>query len=427
MTAGTSKECTTQGAEHAGESALTCRSCGNGGLKEILSLGDMPLADRLLTEGMLSEPEPKFELTLYFCDGCSLVQIGETVDPEVLYCDDYPYYSSFSDALLRHSRENALQLINARRLSTDSLVVEIASNDGYMLRNFREHGISVLGIDPAEGPAAAAMKQGVETMCVFFGSELAEQLASENRKADVIIANNVLAHVADLNGLVQGIRILLKRDGCAVIEVPYLRDLIDHCEFDTIYHEHLCYFSVSALRALFARNGLHLNHVERLAIHGGSLRLFVGHDAKETPELESILRDERRLGVDQLAYFESFAERVQEIRASLRKLLRQLRDDGKRIAAYGAAAKGATLINYVGIGRSWIDFVVDRNTHKQGKFMPGQHIAISETDRLVEDMPDYVLMLAWNFASEIMEQQAEYVRRGGRFIIPVPSPRIVPV
>jgi SAM-dependent methyltransferase len=407
------------------DSAPVCRSCESSDLGLVLSLGKVALADRLLTGQTLSEPEPMYPLTVYFCCNCGLMQIAETVPPEVLFCEDYPYYSSFSPALLQHSRENAEELIRTRFLGPDSLVVELASNDGYLLRNFVEHGIPVLGIDPADGPARAAQASGVETLCTFFTEELADRLREEGRAADVVIANNVLAHVADLNGFVRGIGLLLKDNGTALIEVPYVKDLIDRCEFDTIYHEHLCYFSVTALRALFARHSLSLNDARRLSIHGGSLRLFVGHRVDVHPRVTSLIREEAAAQIDRSAYYQDFAERVTTIRDSLLDLLSGLKRQGKRIAAYGAAAKGATLINYVGIGTELIDFVVDRNTHKHSKYMPGKHLPIYPCERLLEDMPDYVLLLAWNFADEIMSQQADYLRLGGRFIVPVPTPRII--
>ena len=407
------------------EAPLTCRSCSTQELQHVLSFGDMPLADRLVTEATLAEPEPKFPLTVYFCAHCSLVQIAETVAPEVLFCDKYPYYSSFSDALLRHSRDNAEELIRQYGLSGDSLVVELASNDGYMLKNFVERSIPVLGIDPADGPAQVARRNGVPTLCTFFTEELARRLRAEGQGADVIIANNVLAHVQDLNGFVRGIALLLKERGAAVVEVPYVRDLVDHCEFDTIYHEHLCYFSVTALTQLLARHSLSLNDVRRLSIHGGSLRLWVGHQENVQTSVRDLLEEENTLGVDRHSYYERFAMRVRDIRERLIQLLRDLHESGKRIAAYGAAAKGATLINHAGIGRELVEFVVDRNTHKQGQYMPGKHLPIYGVEHLLERMPDYCLLLAWNFADEIMSQQAAYVERGGRFIVPVPEPRII--
>src|SRR5262249_1242610 len=378
-----------------------CRSCGQDGLHPVLSLGCTPVAEALRPGEQLAERERSFPLNVSLCGGCGLMQIRETVPAEELFCRDYPYFSSFSPALLHHSRENALRLIESRHLNASSLVVELASNDGYLLRNFVEHGIPVLGIDPAEGPARAAEKIGVPTLCTFFGKDLAQQLRAEGKRADVIVANNVLAHVPDLNGFVEGIRVLLKDDGVAVIEAPYVRDLIEHCEFDTIYHEHLCYFSVSAVDRLFRRHSLYLNHVDHLPIHGGSLRYHVEPREAVQDSVKSFLRGEGEAGLVDLDYYHDFAGRVDHVRVSLLDLLTRLKSEGKRIAAYGAAAKGSTLINYIGVGKQFIDFVVDRNTHKQGLFMPGQALPIFAPSRLLEEQPDYVLLLSWNFADEI--------------------------
>lgn len=406
--------------------APACRSCSKTGLEPFLALGETPLADRLITPANLSKPEPRHSLSVHFCPHCALVQIVETVPPEVLFCDDYPYYSSVSDALARHSRQNAEELIQRRGLGPQNLVVELASNDGYLLRYFVERGVPVLGIDPAEGPAKVARERGIETLCTFFTTDLARELRSQGKQADVILGNNVLAHVADLNGFVAGIKVLLGDRGIAVIEVPYVRDLIDHCEFDTIYHEHLCYYSVTALTHLFKRHGLSLNEVRRVTIHGGSLRLFIEHEENVGPSVVRLLDEERSLGVDTIGYYRDFAGRVERLREDLLGLLRGIKREGGRLAAYGAAAKGATMINYVGIGTDLVEYVVDRNIHKHGCYMPGMHLPIHGVDRLVEDMPDFVLLLAWNFADEIMQQQQEYIRRGGRFIIPVPHPRVAP-
>lgn len=403
----------------------TCRSCSQDGLRAVLLLGSVPLVDRLLTDSMLEESEPMYPLTVCFCPRCSLTQLAETVPPEEMYDEHYRYYSSFSDALLRHSRENAERLIQTCRLDPTSLVVELASNDGYMLKNFLAHGIPVLGIDPCEGPAQAAEDAGVRTVREFFGADLARRLRDDGHRADVLIANNVLAHVPDLNGFVEGIGILLADSGVAVIEVPYVKDLVDHCEFDTIYHEHLCYFSVTALDHLFARHGLCLNDVEQLAIHGGSLRLYVERRPERAEVVSGFLDEEARIGLNRFGYYQDFGRRVQAIRESLLGLLRDLKREGKRVAAYGAAAKGSTMINYVGIGTDLVEYVVDRNTHKQGCYMPGKHLPIRPPERLLEDMPDYVLLLAWNFADEIMRQQSEYLGRGGAFIVPVPTVRVM--
>ena len=407
------------------ESRTTCRICDSREIRPVLSLGTTPLADGLRRKEQLSQNEPIFPLNVAFCPRCSLLQLLETVPPEVLFCQDYPYYSSFSPALLQHSRANALDLIDSRHLNAGSLVIELASNDGYLLKNFVEHGIPVLGIDPADGPARAAEKIGIPTLCTFFSKNLAHELAANGKAADVIIGNNVLAHVADLHGFVEGIRTLLKDDGVAVIEMPYVKDLVDHCEFDTIYHEHLCYFSVTALDHLFRMHSLFLNDVKHLSIHGGSLRIYVEKTENPSPAVRDMLRTEAVEKVNQIDYYRDFAERVERIRKELRRLLGSLQREGARIAAYGAAAKGSTMINYSGIGPDLLDFVVDRNTHKQGLYMPGQNIPVLGPEVLLERMPGYVLLLAWNFADEILQQQQEYRQRGGRFIIPVPTPRVV--
>jgi SAM-dependent methyltransferase len=391
----------------------------------VLSLGTTPLADGLRREEQLPQVEPMFPLNVAFCPRCSLVQLRETVPPEVLFCQDYPYYSSFSPALLQHSRANALDLIGSRHLNASSLVIELASNDGYLLKNFVEHGMPVLGIDPAEGPARAAEKAGVPTFCTFFSESLARELVANGKSADVIIGNNVLAHVADLHGFVEGISILLKEDGVAVIEMPYVKDLVDHCEFDTIYHEHLCYFSVTALDYLFRMHSLFLNNVKRLSIHGGSLRIYVEKKENVSSTVRDMLKAEASERVTNIDYYRDFAAKVESVRKDLRELLTTLKGNGAKIAAYGAAAKGSTMINYSGIGTEFVDFVVDRNTHKQGLYMPGRHIPVLAPEALLERAPDYVLLLAWNFADEILQQQKEYQQRGGRFIIPVPHPRVL--
>ena len=402
-----------------------CRACGAVGLRGVLDLGMMPLADGLLTSAQLASQEQRYPLELAFCEACSLVQIIETVPPEVLFGADYPYYSSFSDSLLAHSRANAMDLIQRRNLKSDSFVVEVASNDGYLLKNFVEAGIPVLGIDPAPGPAKAAIKAGVPTLIDFFGPQLACKLRDGGKRADVILANNVFAHVADTNGFVSSLATVLKDDGVAVIEVPYLRNLVENCEFDTIYHEHLCYFSLTAVDRLTRRHGLYLNDVRRLPIHGGSVRLYLERRENVQASVLNMLNEERRLGMDRFEYYSNFGRRVQRLRDELRQLLSQLKTRGHSVAAYGAAAKGAVLLNYIDVGGETIDFVVDRNTHKQGKFMPGVHIAICEPEQILRSQPDYVLMLPWNFKDEILRQNTAYRQRGGLFIVPIPSPAVM--
>ncbi|MFP3901096.1 MAG: methyltransferase domain-containing protein [Acidimicrobiia bacterium] len=405
---------------------LVCRSCGEPGLTVFLDLGDTPLADNLVAPNSAPDADETFPLEVAFCPTCSLVQITEEVPPEKLFVDNYLYFSSFSDHLLRHARDHALGLIERRGLGPDSFVVEVASNDGYLLRNFVERGVPVLGIDPAPTQAEAAEANGVPTLTEFFGDALARRIAAERGRADVIIANNVMAHVPDLNGFVAGYRELLRDGGVVTVENPYVRDLIDHGEFDTIYHEHHCYFSCSAVNALVRRNGLFLNHVEHFpGLHGGTLRWHIGTRDEPSDAVRSYLREEQDAGMLDVGYYKDFATRVHAIRDGLRELLRGLKARGASVAAYGAAAKGATLVNVAGIGTDLVDFVVDRNVHKQGLLMPGVHIPIVGPEALVERRPDYTLLLAWNFKDEIMRQQDEYRRAGGRFIVPVPEPEVV--
>ena len=402
-----------------------CRSCGSTQLSIFLSLGDLPLSDGFLEASQLVDNEPRYPLDVAFCATCSLVQILETVPPEELFGADYPYFSSFTDTLLRHSEANVKERIAERKLASDSLVVELASNDGYLLQYYKAGGVPVLGIDPAPGPVAAARAKGIDTREAFFGVEFAKKLTAEGRRADVIHANNVLAHVADTNGFVEGIATLLKDDGVAVIECPYVKDLIEHGEFDTIYHEHLCYFSVTALRALFSRHGLYITRVVPLSIHGGSLRVFVEKQNRPEQSVHDYIESEQRLGLDRLDYYADFSNRVNQIRTELNELLQGLKERKARIVGYGAAAKGTIMLNYVGIGQETLDFVVDRNTHKQGRFIPGVRLPIASPERVLAEQPDYVLILPWNFKDEIMAQQAEYRRRGGKFIVPVPRPTII--
>ncbi len=401
-----------------------CRHCGSSDLHRFLDLGETPIANVLVEPAAAHADDPTYPLDLVFCADCSLVQISHDV-PE-LFPEDYPYYSSFSDHLLDHSARHANGLIETQNLDGDSLVVELASNDGYLLRNFVAAGIPVLGIDPAPGPANAAIEAGVPTHIDFFGTEVADKVAGEHGKADVIIANNVMAHVPDLDGFVGGMKTLLADGGLITVENPYVRDLIEHVEFDTVYHEHFCYYSCTSVAALVATHGLSLNDVEYFDdLHGGTLRYHIGHDHEPTARLTEYLERERSAGMDTLDYYAAFGDRVAQVRRDLRALLERLVASGSTVAAYGAAAKGATLLNYADIGTDLVSFVVDRNTHKQGKLMPGTHQPIEDTSALVERRPDYVLLLAWNFKNEIIEQQSDYLATGGQFIVPVPTPAIV--
>ena len=406
---------------------VSCRACGKPDLITILSLGKTPLANALLTREQLSETERTYDLDLVFCPSCSLVQITETVPPEKLF-REYFYLSSFSETLLRHSEENAHELIKSRNLDRNSLVIEIASNDGYLLQYYKGAGVPVLGIEPARNIAKTAEERGIPTVCEFFDAELAKKLIAEGRRADVVHANNVLAHVPDLNGFVNGVQLLLNDTGVAVVEVPYVKDMIDRQEFDTIYHEHLCYFSLTALDHLFRRHNLLIEDVKRLDIHGGTLRIYARKqniNGNERPAaIEGMLADEATW-VRSADFYRGFGEKVERLRGELVTMLSELKAEGKRIAVYGASAKGSTLMNYFGLGSPMLDFVVDRSTVKQGHFTPGTHLPIYSPAVLLKEKPDYVLLLTWNFADEILQQQAEYRKQGGRFIIPIPELKVV--
>jgi hypothetical protein len=410
---------------------FVCRSCENADLLPILSLGYIPLANALLTHEQLLLPEETFPLDLVFCPQCTLVQITETISPEKLF-REYLYFSSFSDTVLANAREIALALSTRCKLDKNSLVVEVASNDGYLLKNYQEKGIPVLGVEPARNIAKVAEGRGIPTVSEFFGVGLAEQLRRRGETADVIHANNVVAHVADLHGMIAGMAILLKEDGVAVVENHYVKDMIDHTEFDAIYHEHVCYYSVTSFRNLFAQHGLTLVDVERLLVHGGSLRVYfqrtdgphsLEREGKE--HVEAILKEEKNWGVGRYAFYQNFGEKVEHLRFKLLELLKKIKAEGKSIAVYGASAKSTTLLNYYGIGIETLDFVVDRSTVKQGRYTPGTHLPILAPEALLERQPDYVLLLTWNFAQEILEQQEEYRKRGGSFIIPIPELRVV--
>jgi hypothetical protein len=405
-------------------STLGCRSCGAKPLSPILDLGTTPLANQLVTA---EKNEPRFPLAVAYCTSCSLLQITETVPPEALF-SEYVYFSSFSDWMLAHAKELTARIAGERRLGKADLVVEIASNDGYLLQFYKELGISVLGIEPARNIAKVAEEKGIPTLVEFFGRELGQRLRAEGRRAAVVHANNVMAHVPDTNSFAAGLSAILADEGIAIIEAPYVREMIERCEFDTIYHEHVFYFSLSALVPLFARHGLAVVDVEVIALHGGSLQVRLAKQSsshRPTGRVQAMLDDEARIGMTKLAYYQGFSKRVQDLRTELRRVLGDLKAQGKRIAAYGAAAKGSTLLNYAGIGTDIIDYVVDRSPHKQNKKMPGVHLPIRPVEVLLEDRPDYVVLLAWNFKDEILRQQDAYRRAGGKFIVPVPAVSIV--
>ncbi|NNF65577.1 MAG: class I SAM-dependent methyltransferase [Acidimicrobiia bacterium] len=398
-----------------------CRSCLHEQLSLVLDMGSMPLVDALVPADRRSELEATHPLTVVFCESCALVQIRESLPASELFGPEYHYFSSYADELVAHAQRNARALIERYSLDEASLVVEPASNDGYLLQHFASAGISVLGIDPAHGPAARARELGIETIGGYMTYELSESLRDAGRAADLVVANNVLAHVSDQNDFVAAVANLLADSGAVAMEVPYVRDLVERCEYDTIYHEHHCYFSASSVQHLFARHGLHLNDVEHLAIHGGSLRLHASFSPGQSDRLQAMLDVESDLGMSDHAYYADFAKMAELHRNEVRSLLGSLKAEGKTIAGYGAAAKGTVLLNFAGIGSETIDFIVDRNPAKQGKFLPGVDIPILDPSAILERRPDYLLILPWNFTAEILAQQRQYLDEGGQAIVTNPA------
>ena len=405
---------------------FSCRSCGSTSLEKVIDLGLQPLANNLLRPENLGQPEPRFPLDVWVCSQCWLMQISHIVPPVTLF-SEYVYFSSFSDQMLRHAREASLRYIEEKKLGADSFVIEVASNDGYLLKNFVQAGVPCLGFEPAANIAEVARKNGVDTHCEFFGTESASGVKATRGGADLILGNNVFAHAPDTNDFVKGLATLLKPDGWIVLEFPYGADMIDKVEFDTIYHEHVFYFTLLPLIPLFERHGLEIFHVERIAIHGGSLRVFAAHRGVETVRDSVVARvaDEVYHGVNNPAYYQRFSERAEKVRADLIVFLEEQKTAGKRVAAYGASAKGSTLVNYVGEAAGSLEFMADRSTYKHGLLSPGLHIPILPAESLAEKQPDYAVLLAWNFAEEIMKQQSAYAEKGGRFVIPLPELRIV--
>jgi SAM-dependent methyltransferase len=403
-------------------SSFACRACGERDAEPVLSLGRLPLANALIEPG--EHDGDRFPLDLIRCRRCTLVQITETVPPERLF-RTYSYFSSFSDTYVEHARRLAAWAVAELGLDRRSLVVEAASNDGYLLQFFREQGLDVLGIEPARNVAEVARNRGIETLSEFLDADLASQIVEERGTADLVVANNVVAHVPDLHGFVAGLAKLAGRKGRVVIEVPYLVQLIDAVEFDTIYHEHLSYFSLTSLRPVLEAHGLTVGSVERLDVHGGSVRVHAAATGPADASVERLLAEESAWGVADARRFAGFARAVDAVRREVHALVMELVDSGATVAAYGAAAKGVVLANVCNLDTDLVAFVVDRNPHKQGKLLPGVGIPVRHPDALRAEQPGYCLLFAWNLADEIAEQQAAYVAAGGRFIAPIPTPRVL--
>jgi SAM-dependent methyltransferase len=401
-----------------------CRFCGCGLNRTFIDLGMSPLCERFLTVEQLNEMEPFYPLHVYVCENCFLVQLQEYVSPEHIFTE-YAYFSSYSDSWLQHARTYADRVIKRFNIGVQSRVVEIASNDGYLLQYFVERGIPVLGIEPAANVADSAMQKGIPTVVRFFGKKAAVDLSLEWGKADLLLGNNVLAHVPDLNDFVAGMKVMLKPEGLITMEFPHLMRLIEQNQFDTIYHEHFSYFSFTTVENLFAAHGLTLFDVEELPTHGGSLRIYARHsEYSKVPITHRVIGlriKEEAAGLMGLKGYLSFSKRVEETKRKLLRFLSQAKEEGKSIAGYGAPGKGNTLLNYCSIRTDFIDYTVDRNTYKHGKYTPGTHIPIYDPAKINETRPDYIFILPWNLTIEIMKQLA-YVREwGAQFVVPIPE------
>jgi len=406
----------------------TCRLCSAPLRHTFANLGMSPLSNSFLREEQLNHMEPYFPLHARVCDECFLVQLEEYEKPENIF-SDYAYFSSYSRSWLDHGCRYAKQAIERFHLNEQSFVVEVASNDGYLLQYFAQKNIPVLGVEPAENVATAAREKGIQTVTRFFGEKTASDLCADGRRADLIIANNVLAHVPDLNGFVRGLRLLLKASGVVTIEVPHLLRLIEFCQFDTIYHEHFSYFSLCTAKKLFQNHGLRIFDVEELPTHGGSLRLYICHaDNRSLRPLDSVStleRTELRAGMQEIAKYTTFERQVRQLKRSLLQFLVTAKAEGKTLVGYGAPAKGNTLLNYCGIGPEFLDYTVDMNPHKQNRFTPGTHIPIHTPDRIRETRPDYVVILPWNLKDEIISQLSFIRDWGGRFVVPIPNVKVL--
>ena len=404
-----------------------CRSCGASIEHVVLDLGEQPLANAYPDPGRLDDPEPHYPLQVGICTECWLVQLTHDVDPTVVFDAEYAYFSSVSESWLAHADAYAATTVEALALDTGSLVVEVASNDGYLLRSFVSRGVPVLGIEPSANVAAVAETNGVPTRVEFFGRACAEALRAEGVRPDLVVGNNVLAHVPDLDDFVGGLATLVAESGLLTMEFPHLLSLLEHREFDTIYHEHYSYFSLLAACDVFGRRGMDIVDVELLTTHGGSLRIHVRAEgaSERSSRVDALLERERSSGLDDLDAYRTFAADVAQVRADLMAFLQEARDGGRTVVAYGAPAKGNTLLNYCRVTSELVPFTVDRSPVKQGRVLPGTHLPIEAPERLVDARPDYVLVLPWNIVDEIAAQMAVVRDWGGRFVVPIPRVRVL--
>ncbi|MCP4204971.1 MAG: class I SAM-dependent methyltransferase [bacterium] len=405
-----------------------CRFCGTGLERTFADLGESPLANSFVKPSDRDQPEAVFPLRVLICSDCLLVQLPEFETPENIF-SDYAYFSSFSDTWLDHARRYVEEMTARFGLSEDSQIVEVASNDGYLLRFFKERGIPVLGVEPAANVAQAAIADGIPTEIRFFGETAARELAKEGYEADLLLGNNVLAHVPDLNDFVHGLEALLKPDGVITMEFPHVMRLMEHNQFDTIYHEHFSYLSLATVRRVFAAHGLRIFDVQELSTHGGSLRIFAAHETgqkhPDEPSVQALLETEAARGMNRIETYLGFDQQAVSTRKRLLEFLDSLKAKDASIAAYGAPAKGNTLLNYCGIGSEVIDYTVDRNPHKQGKLLPGSRIPVYSPEKLRETRPDYVFILPWNLRDEISSEWAEIADWGGRFFVAIPEVEVL--
>jgi SAM-dependent methyltransferase len=404
-----------------------CRACGAPLVRTFVDLGNTPLANSYLTAEALDAPEPRYPLHARVCDHCLLVQLEAVTDARQIF-DDYAYFSSYSDSWVEHAARFAKMAEDRWDLHPKSQVVEVASNDGYLLRHFIDAGIPALGIEPARNVAQVAIEAGVPTEVSYFGTDVARALVARGVRADLLVGNNVLAHVPDLNDFVAGLAALLAPDGVLSLEFPHLLRLIEGCQFDTIYHEHFSYFSLLSAQAVLAAHGLRIFDVETLPTHGGSLRLLACHEVARhptEPSVDSVRAEERAAGLDDPETYAGFNVRADACRTALRQFLDAAAADGRQVVGYGAAAKGNTLLNFAGIGRGRVPYVADRNPHKQGRFLPGSRIPVVAPDEIRRTRPDIVLVLAWNLLDEVRDQLAYVSEWGGRFAVPLPTVRII--
>jgi SAM-dependent methyltransferase len=405
-----------------------CRLCGAGLSQTLVDLGKSPLCETFLDVSQIDQMEPFFPLHVLVCDTCWLVQLKEYVTPDGIFTDHYPYYSSFSTSWVAHAKAYCEMIARRRKLTKESFVVELACNDGYLLQHFPPLGVTnVLGVEPTANTAEVAAAKGIPVVVDFFGARLAKKIAAEKGLADLILGNNVLAHVPDLNDFVGGVKLLLKPGGIATFEFPHLQNLIEQNQFDTIYHEHFCYFSAIAIDALAKRHGLVFFDVEEIPTHGGSLRVYLAHSGEEdvNPAVRDLIAREERLGYKSPALYARYDERVKATKRKLLKFLIDAKNEGKRIVGYGAPGKGNTLLNYCGIGTDFLDFTVDRNVHKHGRFTPGTHIPILPVEAIDEARPDYVLILPWNLKEEIVTQMRHIGDWGAKFVVPIPEATVI--